>query len=148
MPLKLSPAEPPTKVEKTKAEPAGFSFVTYASPLLKVVSYAPGVVGQSARRCSAGDVRAARGVDGQPAAAVEVAAAEVGGVDQGRAARVEFGQGHVEAAVGGRVERACRGGEVGRPGEAHGVGVARGVDRDPLTVVGQGAAEERGVCEG
>src|SRR3954449_3295098 len=43
-----SKSDPPMKVEYTNAEPAGLNLVTNASPLLNVVSYAPGVVGQSA----------------------------------------------------------------------------------------------------
>ena len=39
---------PPTNVENTSADPAGLNLVTKASPLLKVVSYAPGVVGKFA----------------------------------------------------------------------------------------------------
>src|SRR3954451_7603185 len=43
-----SKSQPPTKVENTIAEPAGFTFVTKASPLVLTVSNAPGVIGQPA----------------------------------------------------------------------------------------------------
>ena len=40
--LNESLSEPPTNVEYTNAEPAALNLVTNASPLLKVLSYAPG----------------------------------------------------------------------------------------------------------
>ena len=46
--LNESKSDPPTSVENTSAEPAALNLVRKASPLLNVVSYAPGVVGKFA----------------------------------------------------------------------------------------------------
>ena len=58
------------------------------------------------RRRAAAHVGVAGAVDGEAAAAVEVGAAEEGGVDERRAGRVQLRQGGVEGAVGGGVEGA------------------------------------------
>ena len=46
--LNESKSDPPTNVENTSADPAALNLARKASPLLKVLSYAPGVVGKFA----------------------------------------------------------------------------------------------------
>ena len=82
-----------------------------------------------------------------PVAVVSRVAAEVGGVDEGGAGRVQLGHEGVAAARVGGLER-IGGGEVGRIGVARDVGVSGGVHGDAVAAVVAAAAEVGGVDEG
>src|SRR5204862_463226 len=91
-------------------------------------------------------VGVAGAVHGDALAPIKAAAAEVGGVGQGRAAGVQLGhEGVVDAAVG-RLERAG-GREVAGVGKARHVGVAGGVHGDAIGPLTAAAAQVGGVAQ-
>src|SRR5262249_24991971 len=96
----------------------------------------------------AGEVGVAGAIHRDAVADVVAAAAQVGGVDQGGARRVQLGHEGVHAAVQGRLEGAGGGGEVGGGGAAGEVGVARPVYRDGVALGAAAAAQVGGVQQG
>ena len=94
-------------------------------------------------------VGVAGSVHGDAPAKVTARAAEVGGVDQGGARRVQLRHEGVEvSAAVGRLKGAGRGREVGGSSEARHVGVAGGVYHDAFAFVIARAAEVGGVDQG
>ena len=94
------------------------------------------------------DIGVARGIDRYAVATSSAAAAQVGGVEQGRAGGVQFGDKGIAAAGRSSLEGARGGGEIGGAGTACDIGVARGIDRYADAVVIAAAAQVGGVEQG
>src|SRR5439155_5778387 len=93
----------------------------------------------------ASHVGAAGSVHRDPEALVQAAAAEKGGVDQGRAGGVELHHEGIEDAAEGLPDGARGRGEVRREGEARDVGIAGGINCYGVPTVGRESAEVGGV---
>src|SRR5205823_5160686 len=104
--------------------------------------------GEIGRIGIAGHVGVAGSIDGDAGSEVVTAAAEIGGVAQGRAGGVELRDEGVEGAAEARLESARGCSEVARSGGARHVGAAVGIHGDAEAQILVAAAEEGGVDQG
>src|SRR5208337_2585428 len=105
--------------------------------------------GEIGRASGARHVGISGGINGDAVAIIPAAAAQVGGVDQGRAGGIQLR--HERSVIPhGLVERLkrVRGGEVGRISPTCHVGVAGGIDGDAVAFVITTAAQVGGVDQG